>query len=449
MENKYVKNTQNSLLLLLSAYTLVTGFARIDNLTGYTGKIQLPEFVFLLIFPIFVWFFIKNKKFRQITLIPLDYAIFCYWLLFIVVAICAKHPSALKEIAILSYLILVYALFNFFLPKGKRLQSFIIRLFTNLGILNAIIGIVGWLDFRYSHFYWTNGWKPSVYYPYLGQIGRAAAFSPTPGMLASLLGCCFLIKWSEVLHKETVAKKDWLILLLIFTGVFLTFAKTMVILFSVLVLVLGWSKKETFSPFQKTTLKIVALGSFLIWLLGTHILVVPATSKDWNQLTEVFTVATPFAKIGNWHLVETNYSINKRSAVLVGCRFFPLGVGPSEYEAYINVLRAEGLFPSTLPNYDPHCIYTGTFAEIGFIAVLILCWVAFILIKEIKQLLQTPQHPNQVLVIGIVACILLAALDGISADIRNARYYWILFAIFAFLIRKNKNYKQLIEVSNI
>jgi hypothetical protein len=437
MEENNVKNTQNWMLLLLSAYTLVTGFAQVENLTGYTGKIQVPEFVFLLILPIFAWIFIKNKKSIQIKLIPLDYAIFCYWLLFIVVAIGAKHPSAFKEIAILSYLILVYGLFNFFLPKGKKLETFIIHLFTNLGVLNAVIGILGWLDFNYWHFNWTNGWGATSYYPYLGQVARAAAFCSTPGMLASLLGCCFLIKFAATLNDKegNTSKKDWFFLIIIGIGIVLTFAKTIVIVFAVALLVIGWSKKETLSWFQKIILKIGAWSSLLVWLIGTHILFLKADTNDWKQLSEVFTVNHPFAKIGNWQLVETNYSVNKRSAILVGCRFFPSGVGPSEYENYIDVLREEGNFPSYLPNYDPHCIYTGTFAELGFFGVLILLWVAFILIKEIKKQLHFQEQ--QALVIGIIACIVFGALDGISADIRNARYFWIILAIFAFYIRSS------------
>ncbi|MEY4903935.1 MAG: hypothetical protein RLZZ292_1750, partial [Bacteroidota bacterium] len=443
MEENNVKNTQNWMLLLLGAYTVVTGFTQIDILAIYTGKIQAPELLFLLVFPILLYLYWTKRKNDQLPWIWSDALVVTFLVLNLLVAFIPTNKHIYAELGRLFYIASIYLIFNLCLPRQKEeLQDFIVNSFTVLGVVHGAIGVIGWASWYFFDVQLTNGWSPSEPYLYgMNGLGRAAGFCSVPGMLTSILSMSFLLKFSQIWGRSQSLKsfKNWeyIALFIMGLGIVLTITRTMVVFGMTMLCLLLWFGKERLTFWQRRGLKILIFSIFCLNFLLTHILIIKKEKANWTELSTAFTVDHPFASIGNYYLVETNYWVNKRCAVLTGYRFFPWGVGARQYDMYIEELRKEGIYPNSFPQYSPHCVFTGAFAELGILGLLwLLCFLglfAYYLRHYLKY------NSKDGFTLGLMAVGVYGITEMISADTFTYRTYWILFAVIASMYR-NKIY---------
>ena len=159
------------------------------------------------------------------------------------------------------------------------------------------------------------------------------------------------------------------------------------------------------------------------------------------MLTEnAYALDHPLMEIGNYYLVQTNYAVNKSAAIHAGLEHFLLGVGPAGFNEYVKQAKRKDEYPEYFPAYDPHSIYTGTFAELGLAGVLCLVLIFYNIIRQLRQTpsLKDPAHSN--LFIGMTACFIFLTLDGLVLDMLNFRHVWILIGMIgAFPMLKFAN----------
>ena len=73
--------------------------------------------------------------------------------------------------------------------------------------------------------------------------------------------------------------------------------------------------------------------------------------------------------LGRVQIVETTYTTLKRANWRIALSHPVIGVGPGQSNTYLPGLKAAGIYPAHLPNYDPHSTWMGAFSETGLVGL--------------------------------------------------------------------------------
>jgi len=413
---------------LLGAYVLALNALEVLDLPWVGSKVQVPELVFLLLLVgVVVW-----GEWRRVEegvrggnwKTPL-----VGWLgaVFLSAAVAGTLKGWLEFVGVV-YLGCVFLLFKSALERGgPEGRVWLVRVFGWAGLLGAGLGLTGWV---LSMAGWDTplAWSAQTWFPYLGHVARAQGLTGNPNMLHSLLAGPFLLllarRWSG-----NGARWEGAALGLIGLGLLLCLSRATVLLLAV-VFWLGMHLRG----WNRGLVRLSIGGLVLVFLFFSHVLVGKRGQLNWAELrANAYTLDRPFLTRGDWQFVATNYLVNKRSALLAGWRHFPFGVGPGGHNAFVQKLKAEGLYPGYFTAYDPHCTYTGTWGELGLLGLLALGWLGWALWRKSRSLLRRKDAPEGWLALGLTACLLLAALEALTTDIMNFRHYWVLAALLAAL----------------
>lgn len=416
---------------LLLVYLLSLPFLAVWEFPVVGTKIQPPELFFLVLL---VWVLIK-KPFKLGPLLPLDFLILLNLGAFALSALINRGNYL--EIVGLVYLFSIYLFFSRFFWQRDHIKWTIKGLTYSAG-LATLLGVIGF--FAATIFHYDNAWSWSTdrYYPYLGYIGRARAWTTNPNMLFSFLAMVVLLQLGIWLKSRKINIEVKILMLLSAVGLVLTFSKMILAFFIAAMWVWHHSQKV-----KKRMVSIILFGMalFLFFTLqfGTHFLVTKADQTPWEELQRnAYSDAKPIITIHGHHLLRTNYSINKKAACQAGTTNFPFGVGPGKFNDFVAQQKQIGAYPSFFTNYDPHSTYFGAFAEIGLlglITVLGLFTGVYFAWRKACKLYATASPWEQGFILGIGGCFILIAIEAISTDVLNFRHYWVVLGLLGMLLR--------------
>ncbi len=414
--------------LLLFVYILCCGFQNLFHFPVIEDRLQLPEIVFTI-----ASFWLLTSTYKQWSSIWTTYKTFlipCFLWLIAHAFSFAWAPSlqGLLESLGVCYLIFVLLFFLAYfntLPKETS-YKFWVQAFRTLGWLMTSTGL---LFYILSITIWPND-TAQVYinYPYFGDSYRLQGFTTTPSMYVSIITMCIASCLCNGFFYER-KKSD------VLAGVIFSIVAVLTLAKSILFILFLWSAFLLYAfRLPKFLVPAVLLVLSIVHFLSSHFLIMPdQTKSDQGLLNSPYSSNEMLFRVGDYTVVASGYYCFKKTAWYL-FRQNPLhGTGPGNYNSQVEHLKKTGIYPSHLPNYDPHSTYFGALAVLGwpgFAALLLLC-------LSLYSFLSAGRHQNGPFhfTLIILAGILLA--EAISMDIMNFRHYWIYFAmVLAFNRRK-------------
>ncbi|RMG82472.1 MAG: hypothetical protein D6714_11255 [Bacteroidetes bacterium] len=439
-DNILPADTSPILRALLALWIIAIGFTEVWVLPVTDTKVQPPEIIFILLLLFVGVDFWKNgfrNLFRRAGI--LERGLFLYLAAVCLSAIFNPVLKSWLEVAGILYLLAAFGIYRTYFSANEIYKWLIVS-----GLLASLLGVLGWV-LTQSGINNVMAWSKTTYYPYFGYIGRAKGFTPNPNMLMSIVAVIFLLKFSEVLFKKNIPRKDFWVLGILLTAGILTFAKTFLALLIAVIFV--WVKSGSIhrapacaharcpvGQFGRSLLLTAALGLFLVLMTGAHIAVFPKNQVNWEGLKkEAYTEDHPFYETRDYYFIWTNYMVNKRSATLAGLRNPLFGVGPGGHNAFVAQLKKEGRYPSFFSDYDPHSTYFGAWGELGLAGLAAVLFLALAVFRSLRTVLNELPPERLYFGVGLAGAFLYLAIEAITTDILNFRHVWLLFVLLSLL----------------
>lgn len=390
---------------LIPLYAIATLFPRLLGLPAPLQQVQLTE----LLFPLLLWVY-RAELLVQIRRFPnFSAAAALYLIANFTSSMWARDAGAILESLARAYLVVLALLVAAYAGRFGIRTLFSSMKWATLIVCAACVlfyglivsGLVG------------NGLALLAYfpqYPYFGEVYRLRGPATVYGMMYMLLLPGLLIGYADWRWRGGAL---WVVAIIALAGL-LTLGKENV-LFPIGVLLLEALRIR--STRRRLLLRGAAAGLAVFLLLATHFLVV---RNDSPLLNTAFISGGPALTLGDFTVVGTNYSANKRAAWHIGVGHPAIGVGPGLFSQYTETLVAEGKYPSNFGRFDPHSAWTGAFAETGLFGLLGLLLLVI-------ALWHLPPGDRS----GVAAVLLLLfLLASIFKDVMNFRGLWVLVGVY-------------------
>ncbi len=409
----------NQLVLLL---IVSTGLQNVLFLSHIGNKIQFTEIIFpitLLLFPLLYYKQLAFSKSEKIFLLLLLSYLFIN---FLSSFLSSSNSSLLESFGRVYLAVFFMMLFFYFANMSPTEMSTVIpRIFFFLGWSLSLLSLSGYV------LLWLGIQNKFVYsfseYPYLGTIYRLNGPTFTPSMLVTILSVCFIF---SVNGFSVLPYKKWvrvLLLLFIVVACFLTFSKTLLLIFWG-TFVISYSR---YNKLNKKIIIVTLLPVILFLFLATHFVLAKPNTEQYNGYIKTNFISSEAAfKIGKIEALETCYYLNKRIAVEVALKHPLLGIGAGNFNDEVEKRKSENKYPSNFLSYDPHSTYFGALAEngfLGFAALMILLGFLLLAYSDTKLINSNSFYQSIFILLVIFYC------EAISTDIMNFRHLWVLFAI--------------------
>ena len=390
---------------LLPVYAVGTLFPRLLNFPAPLGQVQVTE----LLFPLLLWVFWRDlgallRAYPRFTL-----AGALYLVANLASAAWAGHAGAMLEAGARVYLlVLTYIV----VAHGQRYgMDAVVRVWTWATV--AVAGGCSLLYLLIAAQVLPNYWGAVSYfpdYPYFGAAYRLRGPAQTYGMLYMLLLPGLLLAYRDWRSQSGAA---WPAALIALAGL-LTLGKEN-LLFPIGVLLFEAARAT--APDYRTAMRLAADGLAILLLLGTHLLLV---RTDSTVLDTAFTSGRSVGGVGDYTVVETNYTANKRAALEVGLQHPLLGVGPGRFAQATVVLADSGRYPAHFGRFDPHSAWTGAFAETGLLGLAGLLALVLVVFGY------RPALPWS----AVTVLLLLFLLSSVFKDVMNFRGLWVVVGMY-------------------
>lgn len=420
--------TQNLLKFFFYVYIISTGFNAVFRFPYVGLKIQPAEFVFLVLFILWIVYFRANII-RLISFNKLEFAFVLYLGIEIVSAFNANTLFSWLEVVATAYLITVYYVSKIILLEIKISLTELTLVITITGVIAALFGIIGWVLAQFQ-IETTLAGPLSENYPYFGHISRAEGMLNSPNMLHNLLGLCFLVAFNSFLQSKKKNFFEHLSIAILIIGIVVCFSKTTLLLLIAVIYLL--IQHYRYSRPVRQLLITGCVVVFGVLMIGTHYMVLNKSSSLWEKrYRQTFFDPNPVWDSERFVIVPTSYAVLRKSAIQAGLENPIFGYGPGSHKFYVKELKKKDQYPKHIINYDPHSLFLGPFAELGVPGFLAVIWI-FICIWQ--MLIKSVRHRNinSYFNHSLVAALLFMTLDGINMDILHFRHLWILFAILVF-----------------
>jgi hypothetical protein len=386
-------------------------------------KLQPADFLFLILLAMTLPIALRLDKWQFSRI---DKAV-GGWLLAHTVT-CAIHPTqnAVLEWVGTVYLVLLYGVFQlFFMEKNKTtIQNFWLSAAQTSVIAAAGFGVLGVVliafDIR------TPLVFPFENYPYFGTVYRAMSYVMQPIMLASVLSVLgfFALAKSQILG---FSKYQIGVLGLIIIALFFTFAKSVLLFFSIALLYLTHSQSIIYKRLTQFSVAV----SFVLYLLSAHFILQPRLASNQPQKPLFFFVAhTPSVSTDNFYLLKTGYTMLKEKEwfYFLGNPIFGIGADNLKLKPF----REDAPDYPIIRGFEPHSSITGVLAELGLVGFLALIGLFGTLFFEINQLSRIPLSTSERSFLYAFACVFLYMIgEAVATDVMNFRHYWLSFAFFS------------------
>lgn len=272
-----------------------------------------------------------------------------------------------------------------------------------------------------------------VTYPYLGAIGRAAAFTSTPNMLGSILMTALLLKAAQWLDEGRARKRDAAAAVCLLAFVAAVSKTILCFLLGLAVLALLRPNRQARPARIAAVIAIILLAA--LYLAGSHFVLSRSLTPQVRANMEQGHVTRTVHRLGPLLAIETSYMTIKRSSLRVLADRFPLGVGTRSFKALVPSLKQKGIYNRETEDFDPHCTPLGTLVELGLAggAALLLLFLA--VLYALRSLRRTSPPRFQPMVTAMIALFAALCLEAWVTDIMNFRHYWLLLGVLAWLLR--------------
>lgn len=328
--------------------------------------------------------------------------------------------EVMKEFIGTLYLATLYLCFKYiFSAFGLSFSDKSIRL---LGLAAALTGLSGWM----LHTVGIDNPTGLVRdYPYFGRVFRLQGFTPTPAFFYNIVGFVFIYVWTAGRQQFSRFVHYGLLILLGF-ALILTLSKSLLLTAAIILFYEALKRRKY--------LKVAGFAAafFLLFFMqiATHFLFVSCTAaaREESLQDDMYVSNVPIYRSGDFCILETNYLLYKRSALICAARNFPLGVGLGQHTHFLQKLAEEPAYAEKYRGQsgDTHSTYTGMLCETGFLGFVAVVFIFFLLFKNSARLLPS---------FWWVA--LFFALEAVNTDIMNFRHFWIFIAaVAAFTVRR-------------
>jgi hypothetical protein len=415
--------------ILIFLYALAIGITDAFKLPIVGKKFQPAEVIFLFLAGAWLYQVLKRKLVPP-RLDGLDISLMIFVILEIISAAYHNDTSMWLEVIASLYLLAVYFILKTYFIHQPYSHQEIHLVIMIAGGMAAILGITGWVLAQF-HIHTDLAWPVNSDYPYFRHVGRATGLMTGPNMLHNFLSVCFL--WLASLWMSSETKKipqPWL-WLMIAAGIILCFSKNTILL--IIACIFLWNLYHKTDHWSRLISKAIAFILLVIYMLGTHFVVVNRSSTLWkDRLDHSYFIDDVIWSSGDYVIVPTSYSLLRTTAVQAGLQNPVFGIGPGAHFRYVAALKKEGKFPAHFENYDPHSVYLGAFATMGFAGLIAIIWITVYLWK--KLVIAHAVVENRPLVPFLQATMLFMFLDGINMDILHFRHLWIILALVGAIL---------------
>lgn len=413
---------------IIKIWIFSIGFIYLLDVPYLKMKVQLPELLVLLMLGIWLWS--RQKAFwppqkEQAADFRRFYAFEGATMLWLFIALAAslKHPTraAFLENMGYAYLFLSSLLVQWWLHQGKNRLRFFQQSFIQLGIILAVLNIA-------IFGLYTLGWTPvsplveSKTFPVLGELPRVLGWMPSANLLANLMALCWWMALSEGTSSGKYAAS-----LLILVGLVLTFSKSLLI-----IVPLGfflWIKNRRTAG--KRSLRFsgaIVIFSAVCYLFFTHALVQPKSEPI--DASSSYLTGQILAETRHSYFLETSYLRLKKMQLQAVSENPVLGVGPGNFNAFLQKAKEEELYPEHLTAYDPHSTLGGTLAEMGILGFLaLLIWI-FVIFRMLKVLVEKKEVPG--IYWALAVYIFFLGIEMLTTDVLNFRHLWVCLGMLAW-----------------
>ena len=395
---------------LVLAYIFLSPFTAILNLPYFAARVQPTEIVFLLLLPFAIFGYGRGL----VPSLRWSLILAAYLLANVYAGLVSGERDAVLESLGRGYLIVVAAVVAAYIGRlgadGRRRAALA---WAYGGTLLAGISLAGYALALAG--YENTTVKEFANYPYLGSVKRAAGLTTTPGMLVIVLAFPILWLWTA----GAVTKWRRTMWALVSLAALLSLSKEIGLIALGMVLLDPRAEQQ----FARWKPALVGATAVALWT-GSHFLLLVG-----GPVHESYLAGTPYTservdfRLGRIQIVETSYSALKRANWIVG-RDHPLvGVGPGNSNKYLPALKAQGAYPSRLPDYDPHSTWMGGFSETGLLGIVTLgimvaAW--FALVKR-RGLITS----NDSVIRAAAVFLLILLIESVMIDAMNFRHLWI------------------------
>jgi len=437
---------------LIFLYLILLPLMKVPKPAFMGTKLQYADLIFIPIFIIFLFRKYKDRSgfLRDKINISLILLILVSFLSFLLSPLIPKNGIFL-DFAGLVYLVSLFIAITSIINNKKTLTRasfllFIAALFVScVGILISVLYNIFKVE-SLSYFVYE---KASGAQSALVPFARPSSLLNLPEMFINfvLLGLSGAFLYRIQLDKRDTAKKRFVDLGI--TGIllasFMAFSRSLagVMLFLTLIAFHFFNSKGI----MKYILRVTCLSGFLILLLSIIFF--------W-----IFTVYPVSFSTGDNAMPRIAYNTNLDTrvyltkaalAIAIKYPYFGLGLGSfsdnfSSFLSRDDVLRLadiRGVFPEQL-KIDPHSLYFGTLAEIGFLGLAVLLLFFMLLIYKSMRAYRLsvelmPFYRNSCFIFQ--AAFLGLLLNGFFVDILSMRSFWVslsLVAVTANLVAREK-----------
>ncbi len=333
--------------------------------------------------------------------------------------------SAAFDLFSIFYLSVVYFVFSRANLFNIELEHFI--QFSKLGLSLAIITSLGGLLSYYFTGQLNITTNHYANYPYLGNTIRLQGLSLNPNHHLSVLTIFTLI---ILAFKKHFSRLDYLLLILGFCCIFLTFAKE--VLFSIIAISLMiLYKKDMLFFFKKKIFIVMSIGLLLVstFLIFFKLCTVNCFEETWSVGPAMYQLSD------NIYIRPTGYYylwIGEWNAFLDNPIF---GNGFGNFVAYLRLYGHSVGYPTFVPFMQSHNLYTGLLCDLGLMCLVLFSYSVFNINKTLIELKNEKSTYFYVLLIMFFFLI----FQGMGCvDYVFVRHHWVLLGIISFIYNEHK-----------
>ncbi len=409
-------------IALLALYTFSIGIEELITIPLAGNKVQVPEIIFLIYaFSIFINIRKMDFKALQLNLNQLDLSVILYFSAVSISFIVNQTRNSFGELLGITYLMGLFFLTKLLIVSNYSLYPKIREIVLKAAILGAITAIL--FGFLGCLLFYMDGRVQYIWfykdYPFIGDSIRIKGTVSNP-----ITFCSYLVSLIIILIPDKSFNKNTKIGLIAFLimGVIATKTKSLILLFSVILLYLTRNKTNKLMRFSAQLTAGIPIGFYLI---ASHFLVAPANNTDLLH-NKSYGSNSIIYKNNDFLITPTAYSVLKKSAFLAFKNSPIVGVGGNELIKYSKILFDQNKLTID-PNCAPHSTYFGALGELGLVGFSAILFLLFCVFQQIQL------SPNREIYLYLLGFIVL---EMVTVDLMTFRNYWLMLAFLA-----TENYK--------
>lgn len=436
---------------LIYLYLIFLPLMKIPKISFMGEKMQYADLIFIPLSFLFLYKLVKEKFRFMISKINI------YFFILTIISFLSFYHSQLKQEILLDFFGLVYLVFLYFTFTSLiNKDTEFIKINKVLFITTVFISISGILLFTLYNFFHLSILSSFFYKKAPGMqsalvpFSRISSFLNLPEMYINfiLLGLASAFVYREHLLDAKLfnLSRRRLVdvgILVIILSAFFAFSRSLIGVLFFLTMITGFRKKT--KPIS--ILHIFCLVVFLILFLSTIITwfyTIYPISFSIDETTKVARLSFNSNFDARLYLTKAALAIGQTHP------FLGLGLGTFTNH-FINFLSLKDVMalsairqvPPSLLRLDPHSLYFGAIAEIGFFGMIILIFTfATILNKLVRSYKESQEWFYKKSCYIFLSAILSFLLNGFFVDILSMRSFWVLLSFGMTAVNLSKKGSQ-------